>query len=148
MPYLPDIARLDWALNAAFHSPAEPRLGVADLAAIMVEQLPGMSVSLAPGASVIRSIYPIDRIWAAAQPGASNETVELASGGARLLVLRRPDDAGFVALGTGEANFLEALAVDHTLEEASAMALSAEAVFDLSPTFARLLALQAFAALQ
>jgi len=41
LPYLADVARLDWALNAAFHSPAEPRLGVADLAAITVEQLPG-----------------------------------------------------------------------------------------------------------
>src|SRR4029079_2967468 len=106
-----------------FRCPAEPRLGVADLAAVAVEQLPAMSVALAPGACVIRSIYPIDRIWADAQPGASNETVELASGGARLLVLRRPDDAGFVALGSGEANFLEALAAGHTLEEASAKAL-------------------------
>jgi hypothetical protein len=146
--YLADIARLDWTLNVAFHSPAEPRLGVADLAAIPVEQLPAKSVSLAPGAAVVRSPYPIDRIWAAVQPGASNETVELAGGGARLLVLRRPDDVGFVALGPGEASFLEALAVGHTLEEASAMALSAEAVFDLSSAFARLLALQAFAALQ
>jgi hypothetical protein len=148
VPYLADIARLDWALNAAFHSQAEPRLGVADLAAIPVEQLPAKSVSLAPGAAVVRSAYPIDRIWAAAQPGVSSETVDLASGGARLLVLRRPDDAGFVPVSEGEAVFLEALAVGDTLEEAAAMALSTEAVFDLSPTFARLLALQAFAALQ
>jgi Putative DNA-binding domain len=148
LPYLTDIARLDWALNAAFHSPAEPRLGVADLTAIPVEQLPAKSISLAPGAVIVRSAYPIDRIWAAAQPGASKETVDLASGGARLLVLRRPDDAGFVPISAGEAAFLEALAVGHTLEEAAVMALSAEAVFDLSPTFAWLLALRAFAALQ
>src|SRR5260370_10105713 len=117
LPYLADIARLDWALNAAFHSPAEPRLAVADLAAIPVEQLPAKSVSLAPGACVIRSVYPIDRIWAPAQPVASNETVELASGGTRLLVLRQPDDAGFVALGLGEARFLDALAVGPTLRD-------------------------------
>jgi len=66
LPYLVDIARLDWALNTAFHSPAEPRLDVADLAAVAVEQRPAMSVALAPGACVIRSVYPIDRIWAAA----------------------------------------------------------------------------------
>jgi len=148
LPYLADIARLDWALNAAFHSPVEPRLGVADLAAIPVEELPAKSMSLAPGAVVIRSDYPIDRIWAAAQPGASNETVDLDSGGARLLVLRRPDDAGFIPVSAGEAAFLEALAAARTLEDAAAIALSAEAVFDLSPTFARLLALRAFAALQ
>lgn len=148
LPYLADIARLDGALNAAFNSPAAPRLGVADLAAIPIEELPGKSISLAPGAAIVRSAYPIDRIWAAAQPGASNETVDVASGGALLLVLRRPDDAGFVALGQGEAVFLDALQSGRTLEEAAAMALSAEAVFDLSSTFARLMALQAFAALQ
>src|SRR5438552_12585039 len=82
LPYLADMARLDWALNVAFNSPAEPRLGVAELAAIPGEQLPGKSVSLAPGAVVVCSVYPIDRIWAAAQPGASDETVDVAVGGA------------------------------------------------------------------
>ena len=148
LPYLADIARLDWALNVAFHSPAKPRLTGVDLASIPVEQLPAKSVSLAPGAAVLRSIYPIDRIWTAAQPHASSETVDLESGGVRLLVLRRPDDAGFVSLGEGEANFLEALAAGRTLEQAADLALAAEAVFDLSPTFARLLHLQVFAAAQ
>jgi hypothetical protein len=148
LPYLADIARLDWALNVAFHSPAEPRLSSTDLASIPVEQLPAKSVSLAPGSAVLRSLYPIDRIWAAAQPRASGETVDLESGGARLLVLRRPDDAGFVSLGGGEASFLEALAAGRTLEEAADLALAADAVFDLSPAFARLLQLQVFAAVQ
>jgi Putative DNA-binding domain len=148
LPYLADIARLDWALNVAFHSPAEPRLASADLASLPVEQLQAKSISLAPGAAILRSRYPIDRIWTAAQPGASSETVDLESGGARLLVLRRPDDAGFVSLSNGEATFLEALAAGRTLEQAADSALAADAVFDLSPAFARLLHLQVFAALQ
>ena len=148
LPYLADIAQLDWALNVAFHSPAEPRLASADLALIPVEQLPAKSVSLAPGAAVLRSIYPIDRIWAAAQSRASDEMVDLNSGAARLLVLRRPDDAGFVSLSAGEASFLEALAAGCPLEEAAGLALAADAVFDLSPTFARLLHLRVFAAVQ
>jgi Putative DNA-binding domain len=148
LPYLADVARLDWALNVAFHSPAAPRLASADLASIPVEQLPGKSVSLAPGAAVLRSIYPIDRIWAAAQSSASGETVDLKSGAARLLVLRRADDAGFVSLNEGEARFLEALAAGRRLEEAADLALAADAVFDLSPSFARLLHLHVFAAVQ
>ncbi len=110
LPYLADMARLDWALNLAFHSPAEPRLGADDLAAVPIEQLPGKTVSLAPGTAVIRSTFPLERIWSAAQPGASDDAVDLGSGGALLLVMRRPDDAGFVALGVGEATFLEAVA--------------------------------------
>lgn len=148
LPYLADIARLEWALNVAFHSPAEPRLAVADLAAIPVEQLPDKRVSLAPGTVLIRSAFPIDRIWTAAQPGASAETVDLASGGACLMALRRADDAGFVSLDAGEAAFLEALAAGRTLEQAASAAQAADSVFDLSPTFARLVALGVFAAVQ
>ena len=148
LPYLADIARLDWALNVAFHSPIGPSLGASDLAAIPVEQLPEKSVVLAPGAVVVRSRYPIDRIWAAAQPGAPEETIELVSGETCLLVLRRADDAGFVLLSAGEAAFLEGLAAGRSLEVATTGALSAEPAFDLSTAFARLLASQVFAAVQ
>ena len=148
LPYLSDVARLDWALNVAFHSPLEPRLALVDLAAIPAELLPAKSVSLAPGTAIIRSAFPLDRIWAAAQPGAPGDTVDLGASEARLLMLRRPDDAGFVTLTRGETSFLEALATGRTLEEAAAMALAADPVFDLSPAFGRLLSLQVFAAVQ
>jgi hypothetical protein len=148
LSYLADIARLDWALNVAFHSPTEPRLAARDLATIPAEQLPAKSVALAPGAAVIRSRYPIDRIWAASQNGTPDETVELTSGEACLLVLRHTDAAGFVALSAGEAGFLEALAAGRPLEDAAVAALSAEPAFDLSTSFSRLLSSQAFAAVQ
>jgi hypothetical protein len=148
LPYLSDVGRLDWALNVAFHSSLEPRLAAVDLATIPVELLPTKSIALAPGAAIIRSVFPLDRIWAAARPGASDDTVDADASDACLLVLRRPDDAGFVGLSAGEASFLEALAGGRTLEEAAALALAADPVFDLSPAFARLLSLQAFAAVQ
>ena len=34
LPYLADIARLDWALNLAFHAPPGGRLQAADLSAV------------------------------------------------------------------------------------------------------------------
>ena len=148
LPYLGDVARLDWALNLAFQAPANARLGAADLATVPVEQLPAMSLDLAPGTTLVRSAYPIDRIWTAAQPGASADTVDLAAGGATLLVLRRPDDAGFVALERGEAAFLAALAGRHSLEAAADVAFAADARFDMTASFARFLHLWTFAALQ
>ena len=39
LAYLADVARLDWALNAAFYSPRGPRLGAGDLAGLPPEQL-------------------------------------------------------------------------------------------------------------
>jgi hypothetical protein len=148
LPYLADIARLDWALNVAFHSPEGRRLAAADLAGIAAEQLPSVSIALPEGASLIHSRYPIDRIWQTSQPGASADTVELDAGRADLLVLRRADDAAFIVLDAGEAAFVAALAEGASLEIAAERALSAEPSFDLSPAFARLLTLEAFAALQ
>jgi hypothetical protein len=148
LPYLADVARLDWALNVAFHSPRRPCLTVADLAALPPEQLTTSSVILAPGTALVCSSHPIDLIWAASQPGASEEEVDLGRGPARLLVLRRPDDAGFLVLSAGEAAFVAALEEGRTVEEAAGAAFATDSVFDLSRSFGRLVACEIFAAMQ
>jgi hypothetical protein len=145
LPYLADVARLDWALNLAFHAPAGGGLAAADLAAISADQLPSLRLGLAPGTVQVCSPYPLDRIWAASQPEAAADPVDLAAGGVRLLVLRRPDDAAFVSLSAGEAAFVAGLGEGLSLEEAAGRA---EPGFDLSACFACLLGLGVFAAAQ
>jgi Putative DNA-binding domain len=145
LPYLADVARLDWALNLAFHVPAGGRLAAADLAAIPADRLSSLRLALAPGTAVVSSSYPLDRIWAASQPGAPADPVDVGGGGGHLLVLRRPDDSAFVALSAGEAAFVTGLAAGLSLEGA---AHRAHSDFDLSAAFARLLGLGAFAAVQ
>ena len=147
LPYLADVARLDWALNVALQAPHGAILGIAELQAIPVEQLPAQCLSLTAGHALIASPYPIDRIWAAVQPGASSDAVDLDAGPVQLLVLRREGDAAFVALAPGEASFLAALAEGSTLEEAAARGLGTGPDFDLSASFARFLGLGVFAAL-
>lgn len=148
LPYLADIARLDWALNLAFHAPLGGRLKAEDLSALPVEHLPSMSIALAAGSILVSSHYPLDRIWEASQPGVASGTVDLNSVASHLLVLRRPDDAAFVSLSAGEAAFVAALTEAMSLERAAGAAFQADPDFDLSTSFARLLALGAFAALQ
>lgn len=145
LPYLADVARLDWALNLAFHASTSDRLIAADLAALPADRLPVLRLALAPGAALVGSSYPLDRIWEASQPGAAADPVDLTSGGVHLLVLRRPDDAAFVTLSAGEAAFAGGIAEGLSLEEAAGRGDSG---FDLSAAFARLLGLGAFAALQ
>lgn len=148
LPYLADMARLDWALNLAFHAPHRDRLSVSDLADLPPEGLPALRVSLAAGSTLVRSAYPIDRIWHASRPGVSAGRVSLDEGPASVIVLRRSEDAAFARLCPAEVAFMEALQEGKTLEEGAQAAFVAEPAFDLSTTFARLLALQAFAALQ
>lgn len=148
LPYLADVARLDWALNAAFHNPGLPGLGVEDLATVPPDRLLGLRLALAPGTAVVASPYAIDRIWHLSQPGAAEETLDMGGGGASLLVLRRADDAAFVSLDRAEAAFVAAVAAGNTLEHAAQAAFVVNPAFDLSTSFGRLLALQAFAASQ
>lgn len=147
LPYLSDVARLDRALNAAWQASDAGRLSAADLALVPAERLPDLALSLSPGTSLLASPYPVDRIWAASQPGAGEAAVDL-DGGVDLLVLRQADDAAFVRLTPGEAAFLAALAEGQRIEAAAGRAADAQGDFDLSSGFARLLGLGCFAALQ
>ena len=145
LPYLADVARLDWALNLAFHAPAGGRLAAADLAAMPADRLPSLRLGLAPGTVLVAR--PIR--WTASgrphNPGRRRTRSTWTAGGVRLLVLRRPDDAAFVSLSAGEAAFVGGLGEGLSLEEAAGRA---ETGFDLSACFARLLGLGVFAAAQ
>ena len=146
LPYLADIARLDEALNAAFHAPAGGRLAAADLAALPADQLLSMHLALAPGATLLGSVYPLDHIWRAFQPGASADPVDLDEGGVRLLVLRQEHDSAFVRLNPAEASFLACVAAGKALEAAADAAFLVDSAFDLSACFARFIGLGTFAA--
>lgn len=148
MPYLADVARLDWALNFSYHSPLAPRLVASDLAGLAGERLFELKLAFAAGAILVRSPWPIDRIWHAAQPGAPAGTVSLEEGPASVLVLRRPDDSAFASLDPAEAAFVAAVAEGGSLGAAAEAAFVVEPAFDPSTTFAKLLSLQAFAALR
>jgi hypothetical protein len=148
LPYLADVARLDWALNVAFHAAPSRRLTVEDLSAVAAERLPSHGVTLPAGACLIDSLFPIDRIWQVSQPGVDEATVDLEAGPCRLLVLPGSPGSFFVGLSDAEADFLAALSAGQTLETAAHAVCSADPAFDLSNSFARLLHLGAFAALQ
>lgn len=148
LPYLADMARLDWALNLAFHETVSATLAAEDLAGVPPERLLDLRLALGPGAALIRSPYPIDRIWHASRPGSAAEPVGLDDGPATVIVLRRTDDAAFVRLTLAEAALVMTLRDGGTLEEGARAAFRVDAAFDLTTTFARLLALRAFAALQ
>ena len=148
LPYLADMAKLDWALNLAFHAPLEGRLTASGLAGLPAERLFDLKPALAAGSTLLRSSYPIDRIWQACQPGATVGTISLEEGPVSVLVLRRPDDAAFASLDPAEAAFVAALAAGSSLGESAEAAVSVEDAFDPSRALARLLALGAFAALQ
>ena len=119
-------------------------LDAAALTAVRLEHLPSLHLRLVQGATLIRSVFPLDRIWWASQPEAPDEKVDLATGGANLLV----QGAGFATLGAGEAAFLAKLDGAATLEQAAEAGRAVDSRFDLSTCFAQFLGMSVIAALQ
>jgi putative DNA-binding protein len=116
--YLPDVARLEWALHRARHSPVSEPLETARLAALFAERSGALRLRLAPGTALLASPWPIDRIHAAAQPGAEG-TVSLDEGAVALVVAREPTGARLARVAAAELAVLAACARGETLEEAA-----------------------------
>lgn len=129
--YLPDVARLEWAYHAVFHS-AAPRFDVAALAAVSPEDYAALRFDLSPAARLIASDYPLLALWRTNQAGAAETPVDLDAGGDRLLVFRRELEVEFKRLSAGEYALLSAWQRGATLQEASDAALQTEADFDLT----------------
>lgn len=140
LPYLADVARLEWAVHAAAHAEAAVPVDVARLRNVAPGAVAGLVLRLHPSLAVVRSAWPVQRIWEANQPGApADEIVDLASGGACLEVRRRGDEIVVRQATPGAHALTRALLDGAPLGAATATALDAEPRFDLAAALRRLL---------
>jgi hypothetical protein len=138
LAYLPDVARLEWAIDQANIAADAPPLDLAALAAVPVAALGELRFALHPSVQIVKSRYPIFRIWQANQPGsAGGDAVDRGEDGDVLLVHRAPDGVIIERLSPGEHAFLVALARNKHLDEADKRGASAEAAFDLADVLQR-----------
>lgn len=127
LAYLPDIARLEWAMERVFHAAEASPLDLTALAAVSQEELAGLRFALHPASRIVDSPYPILRIWQVNQPDFSaDQSVHLGAGGDALLVIRRSTTVEVERLSPGVLTLLQALAADLTLAQAHARALEAD----------------------
>src|SRR5271169_1907108 len=75
--YLPDVARLEWALDQANIAADSPPLDLRALAAVPAAALGALRFALHPSVQMVKSRHPIFRIWQVNQPGyAGDDQVE------------------------------------------------------------------------
>lgn len=139
LPYLADVARLEWALRAAYHAADAAPIAPEEL---QVDGLENAVLRLAPACRVIASPYPIHAIWRAnTDPGAAPAT-----GGAETVFVARPrfdPEAHLVDAATGR--FIAALAAGQDLGTA---VTAAGAGFALVETLGLLLRTQSITAIE
>jgi len=141
LPYLADVARLEWAIDEANRAADTARVPDAVLAALTMvdpQRMPSVRLLLDASCRIVESPYPVLRIWRANQPDRSGtEPIALDEGGVRLLVRRDADGVALESLSDGEHAWLNALAGAATLGAAIEAALAAEPAFDLGVALRR-----------
>ncbi|HEY7138588.1 MAG TPA: DNA-binding domain-containing protein [Methylomirabilota bacterium] len=139
-PYLVDVARLEWAMNAALHAAEATPIGPAALATVSPGDAGRLLLRMDPSTAWLRSPWPVDRIWRANQPGADPEaSVDLAAGGVTLEIQRRDDVVCLRRLEPAELRFRAALAGGSTLEQAADAAAAEDPELDLAAALRALL---------
>ncbi len=145
--YLPDVARLEWAIDQANIAADSPPLDLPALAAVPLAAMGGLRFALHPSAQIVKSRHPIFRVWQVNQPGYEGEPrVEPGESADLLLVRRAPDGVVIERLAPGEHAFLVALSRNRRLDEAEKRGADAEAAFDLADVLKRLVAGQTIVA--
>jgi hypothetical protein len=144
LAYLPDVARFEWALNAAYHAPDAPPLAPGRIVAVPTERQAALRFVLHPAVQLFESRFPISRIWESNQGGAESEAIDLDSGGCRLLIYRAGIEVHYLSPDKGSFAFLSALAGGSTFEGGYTAAAEAEPRFDLAAALGDCLRRQLF----
>ena len=122
LPYLPDVARMEWLVHRAYYA--------ADEAA-------GPGLRLAPACALLASPWPLARIWEVHQDDYTGEfSVDLEAGPERILIYRPRFRVLVGPLSAGSYRFLERVRAGAPVATALDAALVAEPGFDLGAALA------------
>lgn len=140
LPYLPDLARLEWAVHRAYGAQDAPPWDTQSLARVAPARQAAIHLEWAAGTCVIDANFPIARIWLIHQPGFEGEFNVDWSVRECVLVAREGFRVVVSALGAGEAAFIAGSLAGSALGACAEMALAAEPGFDLGRLLGRLMA--------
>lgn len=139
LPYLPDVARLDWAWNVAFHSAEAVPLTAADLPDLLARD-GDPDLRLHPSARLLQSPFPVHRIWSMARyPEQFSGEIDLNAGPDHLLILRPREAVVLIPVDPGTYTLLVALADGRGLTAGLHAAVGLSPSFSLESAFGSLI---------
>ncbi|MFC6584582.1 hypothetical protein [Sulfitobacter aestuariivivens] len=131
--YLPDAARLDLAIRAAYHAADAKALTAYELQALSEERLLTATFALAPATRILRSRWPLYDIW---RFNFEDDTAKPRDTAQNVLVTRPAFDPVPHALPLGAATWFAALQDGIPFGEAHERTLTACDTFDLTAALA------------
>jgi hypothetical protein len=115
LPFLPDLARLEWHVARAFHAYDQPVLDPTALASWSAEQWEGAMLRFQPWVAVVFSDWPIRDIWACRDTPIEEIDIDLEQRPDSVLVRRCGYTVTCESLDREEALALDALCAGQTL---------------------------------
>jgi hypothetical protein len=143
LPYLADVARLEWLRHRAYHAADRKALGPSDLARTPSDRAFALTFQFHPSAALIVSAYPIVSIWETNAHDDETRPIGPDLTGEGALIVRPDDEVHVVRLDQAEQAFAAALAEGATLGEAAAKGAEFDG-FNLAPALAKLITAGAF----
>jgi hypothetical protein len=145
--YLADVAELEWAYQESLVAAELPAFDPLILQRIPVSQYDQLRFTLQASCRLVRTRFPVIRIWSANQPEVElPETIDLDSGADLVVVCRGSDCVTFTALPVAQFEFLERLADSAALGDAIESSLRADPTFDPAAALRRFVRLGLLAA--
>lgn len=131
VPYLGDIARLEWARVHAYHAEDKAPVSIDTLSALPPEQLGETEFQLHPSMALLTSRWPVFSIWASSSGQIENLDVNMEQQEEAVVI--RPDFEVVVhRLPSGGYAFIRALQSGASLGEAAGQAATTCEDFDLA----------------
>jgi hypothetical protein len=145
LPYLSDVARLEWLRNEAYHAADALAAGAEVLAAAAADDPAGLGFRLHPSARLFRSDWPAISIWEANQDDAAPARLKDDAEPEDALILRPHLEVLVIRLGPGGFAFAQSLGEGAPLGKAAERAAADDEAFSLPAALGALLSAGAFA---
>ena len=142
LAYLPDVARLEWALERAYYAADSGFMELSRLSEVPPQRYGDLRLLLHPAATLLQSDYPLRTLWQMHQADyAGDGHVDLVAGDATLLVTRRGLETLIEPLDRAEYIFLALLGEGRPFDLAVTAALERDENFPLQARLQRRVAL-------
>lgn len=138
LPYLPDVAQLEWVCATAYHAADGEPIDIGQLASVPAERLGATGLRLHPAMDTVASPWPIVSIWTTNTHDAETRRIGADARDETALVTRPRLDVRVRTLPPGGAAFVDALGKGRPLGTAAATATECATEFDLATTLAAL----------
>ncbi|MGI9491561.1 MAG: HvfC/BufC N-terminal domain-containing protein [Geminicoccaceae bacterium] len=131
VPYLGDVARLEWARLEAYHAADHEPLAIDALGSVPENEIGELTFELHPSLALLQSPWPVVSLWAASTDRGSSEDVDMKQP-EEVIIIRPSLDVDTRLLPVGGFNFMNALKENAALEQAAQRASEMAEGFDLA----------------